>query len=86
MPMIGRAFVDWAGGQVTTGSRSVSANDLPVAMIGSLVASHSLHHTNVTMTVGYPSVTVEDTPACIMGSVASCGHALLATCTNVEVG
>jgi uncharacterized Zn-binding protein involved in type VI secretion len=86
MPMIGRAFTDRAGGQVTTGSPTVSANDLPVAMVGSLVQAHSIFHNNVTMAAGFPSVTVGDIPVCVMGSVASCGHALITTCTNVEVG
>lgn len=85
MPMIGRAFADRAGGQITTGSRSVSANDLPVAMVGSLVSSHSIFHFNVTMAVGFPAVTVEDIPVCRMGDAASCGDLLVST-SNVEVG
>lgn len=86
MPMIGLAYRDFAGGRVLTGSPTVSANDLPVAIVGSLVQSHRIFHYNVTMAVGFPAVTVEDIDVCIMGSIASCGHALISTGTNVEVG
>lgn len=87
MPSVGIAFASTVGGgTVLTGYPSVLANDLPIVVVGSVIADHGRNeHSSAKMIVGYPSVLAGDIPICRLGDNASCGHPLISG-SNVEAG
>jgi uncharacterized Zn-binding protein involved in type VI secretion len=87
MPSVGNAFISKVGGgAVLTGYPSVLVNDLPIVVVGSVIADHGRNeHSSAKMIVGYPSVLAGDIQICRLGDNASCGHSLISS-SNVEAG
>lgn len=87
MPILGSVGNAIAGGGlIITGSPLTTVNDLPVVIIGSLVADHGLNeHSRAFMAVSYSTVTCGDIPVCPLGSLSSCGHPMICV-SDVEVG
>lgn len=88
MPGLGVARVgDVAGGPVLNGANTVKCNGLPVAQLGSVVGPHgNAPHNGSTIVVGSNTVKAEGLPVARFGDIASCGHALASTSTNVTCG
>lgn len=81
---IGKSTV--GGGVVMTGSPNCTVDDLNVVIVGSIVSSHGLNeHSSSKMVTGTPTVQCNDLPACVNGSLSTCGHLML-TLSSVEVG
>jgi len=78
---------DVAGGAIINGANTVTANGIPIAQLGSVVAPHgeSPHSGNV-ITNGSDSVTAEGIPVARLGDIASCGHAISNASTDVIAG
>lgn len=81
-----RRDVDSAGGQLVSGSPTVSVNGYPVVRVGDSVAGHGIgEHGGPTMASGSSSVTVDGLPVCRAGDQATCGHAASSS-SNVFIG
>lgn len=83
---VGRAYGDYAGGKVLSGTQSVQVNDLPVARLGSWIQSHGQdEHSNARMVSASSTVQAENIYICRSGDSASCGDTLISS-SNVEAG
>lgn len=78
---------DIAGGVIVNGATTVTANGVPVAQLGSVVAGHGIGpHAGAVIVVGSATVYAEGIPVARLGDAASCGDVISNASPNVTSG
>lgn len=78
---------DVAGGVIVNGATTVTANGLPIAQLGSVVAGHGIGpHAGSVIAVGSATVYAEGIPIARLGDAAACGDVIANASPNVTSG